>query len=462
MINLIPSYTYDYDQLWILIERRNFWLIKLRFGAVAMLVSFLLGIKFLMNLEFSGYQYFTILIITSCIFLYNIIFIFIRKSKIIIDDPNKFNQMHFALVQIFLDLLALNLLVYYTGGIESPLYIFFIFHMIIGSLILPGYIIYSIAGIIVVSFTLFSFFEYLNIIPHYSISGLINHSLYDNIDYIIIFCSAFIIMMVVSVFLANSIASALYKREQELKITLDKLNEAEIAKQKYTMGIVHEIKSPISAVQSFLDIILQKFLGPISPEVEDKLIRARARCDESVQIINDVLHISKLKLLNKIHKEDIDIDELIKKVIEKRKIQSEYSNISLNFYDLRSDKFKIKGDAQLLELALSNLIGNAVKYTNENGKIEVVVDSGKSDREILIEICDNGIGIPEKDIDKLFQEFYRASNIKQRSYEGSGLGLSLVKQIIEQHDGSISVRSPSRLADNLGPGTCFTIKLPLS
>jgi signal transduction histidine kinase len=129
----------------------------------------------------------------------------------------------------------------------------------------------------------------------------------------------------------------------------------------------------------------------------------------------------------------------------------------LNLFDGRTVKKKIKGDRLLLEIAFSNLIGNAVKYVGNNGLIELDLVDNESGVEI--EVSDNGIGIPQKDIDKIFNDFFRASNIKDKSYEGTGLGLSVVKQIIERHGGSISVISPSKLSIENKPGATFKIKL---
>jgi signal transduction histidine kinase len=264
-------------------------------------------------------------------------------------------------------------------------------------------------------------------------------------------------MIFVSVFLANTIASALYTSEQELKITLDKLNEAEKVKMKYTMGVVHEIKSPIVAVQSFLDLILGNYVGPISAQVEDKVKRARNRTEESINIINDVLNISKIKLIEKFTKDEIDLDELINSNILKRQAQAESKNIEISFHDSRPVKEKFNGDKDFMDLAFSNLIGNALKYTNNGGKVEILMTY--EDGKINIEFCDNGVGIPENDKSKIFNDFYRASNVKDKVQDGTGLGLSVVKQIIEQHGGTISFVSPSRLADKHGPGTSFLIQL---
>jgi signal transduction histidine kinase len=223
------------------------------------------------------------------------------------------------------------------------------------------------------------------------------------------------------------------------------------------MGVVHEIKSPIAAVQSYLDIILGKYAGPVSDNVEDKLHKAKHRSEEAIEIINDVLHISRLKLLDEIQKEEVNVYEVLNGIIIKKKIQAESKNISLNIFDKRKKKKNILADKNLLDLAFSNLIGNAIKYTGENGTIEIFLSD--NDEYVSIEICDNGIGIPNTDKKKIFSEFYRASNVKHSKTEGTGTGLSVVKQIIEQHGGGITFTSPSRLADEKGQGTSFNVKL---
>jgi signal transduction histidine kinase len=456
MLNLIPKHTYDYQELWSLIRKRNSWLVNLRYYAFLFLLFFLVISKFIFGIAYSDGQFYTLVIISFCILIYNVIFNLISNSEIVKDSPHGINPLVISLIQIQLDLLVLGLIVYYTGGIESPFYIFFIFHMIIGSMILPGYVIYTIAGVIVVSFYLLSLGEYYGIIVHYGVKGLLNTPIYNNPDYVIIFATAFGIMMVVSVFLANTITSALYRREQDLKITLDKLNDAEKIKQKYIMGVVHEIKSPIAVVQSFLDLVLEKYAGPISENVEDKLIKARHRSDEAIQIINDVLYISRLKLLGEIEKTEVDITEVLNNIFSKRRIQAKAKNISLTIEDKRESNKKIQGDKNLLDIAFSNLIGNSIKYTREGGRIEIILsDSGENTE---IEITDNGIGIPDADKEKIFSEFFRASNVKHKIHEGTGTGLSVVKQIINQHGGEISFVSPSRLADENGRGTTFNVK----
>jgi signal transduction histidine kinase len=457
MPNLIPEHTYDFHELWLLIRKRNKWLIQIRYFAFLFLLLFTIFSKYLFRLEYTKEQFIILIVLSFFILIYNLLFYYVSNSEIVKDSPHGINPIVVSLVQIQLDLIILGLIVYYTGGIESPFYIFYIFHMIIGSMILPGYVIYTIAVVVVIAFYLLSLGEYSGLISHYGIAGLLNSPIYNNLEFVIIFATAFGVMMVVSVFLANSITAALYRREQDLKTTLDKLNNAEKIKQKYIIGVVHEIKSPIAAVQSYLDLILGKYAGPLSEGVEDKLGKARHRSDEAIQIINDIIHISRLKLEGEIEKTEVDIFEILNNIVSKREIQAKSKNIKLSLIDKRNKKKDILGDKNLLDLAFSNLVGNSIKYTNEGGKIEIVLFD--SDEYPGIEICDNGIGIPDGDKEKIFSEFYRASNVKHKIHEGTGTGLSVVKQIIEQHGGEISFQSPSRLADEKGPGTSFNVKL---
>ena len=175
-------------------------------------------------------------------------------------------------------------------------------------------------------------------------------------------------------------------------------------------------------------------------------------------LINNVLRISKLKLMNVSVHEPIEVNELIAEVIDQKSEDAKSKGIIIVFNNRRKNKNTVQGDKVLLELAFSNVLGNAIKYMEEKGKVEI--DLSDSESGATIEICDNGIGIPEKDIDKIFNQFVRASNIKHKNYDGSGLGLSLVKEIIERHNGSIRAESPSRLMEQGRPGSSFIIFLP--
>lgn len=456
MMRLVPGWAENYEEFWVAIKRRNLLFIKLRYAAIAMLIAFSLIPQLFNNIKFSDLQYFVILVITSSIFFYNIAMQIIRPKL-----PNTagiFNPMHLSLLQIILDLSALTLMIYFFGGIELPLYMFYIFHMIIGSLILPGYIIYAVAALAV--FVVISIFglEYLGIIPHHHIEGFLHTELYNDGYFLVSISAVFTMMMFTSVFIANRIAHQLYKREQQLVQILEKLNLAELRKQKYIMGVVHEIKTPIAAVQSLLDLVLAGFLGIVPEQIKEKLTRAKIRTQDSLELINSILRITRIRSLNESTSDIINIGNIFDDILIKVNdlIVSKGINIEVSGREF-ADK-EMEGDKVLIELVFSNIIGNAIKYNRKYGDVKIYIEDKLN--HIDIEICDNGIGIPAKEMKKIFEKNYRASNIKGKSLEGSGLGLSLVKEIVEQHRGVIKVQSPSKIGNKKFPGTCFTIKLP--
>jgi signal transduction histidine kinase len=455
--SLIPQWATHYDEFWKAIKRRNLWFIRLRYGAVLVLLSFFILGEFLINFSFTPIQDSAIILISASILLYNIIFH--RSHNKIRAEAGRFNVLHFSLIQIIMDLIALSLLIYFTGGIESPLYMLFIFHMIIGSLILPGRIVYALAIEIFIAFTLFAFFEYKGLIPHYPVVGIFEYPLYNNPAYILISTTIFGFVIFTSVFLANGIAKQLYKLEQNLVESFEKLENAEQEKQKYIMAVVHEIKTPISGAISFLNLVINKFTGPISTEVEEKLQRVFLRCNEAIHLINDVLKISKLRLLEQINLEKFELFGLLESIISKHMVNAEAKKMSIELTDNRNIKNDIEGDKFLLELVFSNILSNSVKYAGVDSQIKVTINQFQ--KKVEVKVCDNGIGIPEEDLKKLFNDFFRASNIRGKAgYEGAGLGLSIVKRIVEKHGGEIKIESPSEFASPGKPGTCAKIYLP--
>ena len=458
MIHLVPSWARNYEEFWESIKERNAWFIKLRYVAVLMLITFLSLTTFIFRIKFSPTQFYAISGVALSIGLYNLVLI--RLQKYLKNSDSGFNPIHFSIIQMVLDLAALTLLVYYTGGIESPLFLLFVFHMVIGSIILPEYIIYAAAALLICIFSGLVLMEYFAVIPHHYVAGFLLFPFYNNITFIAVFLIVFAFVLVVTVMLTNGIAKELYKMEENLLDSLDKLKAAEIEKENYITGVVHEIKTPIAAVQSYLDLILQKFVGPINPQMEDKLKRTRARSDEAIQMINNILKISRLKLMDDLPAEELDLKRIICSAHERLKMQVESKNINFTLKDNRTFKRKIMGDKFLLEIGFSNIISNAIKYGDKGGRIVITMDDDGDGTEI--KVCDNGVGIPQSEIDNIFKEFYRGSNIRHKGYEGVGLGLSVVKQILKRHGGIISVKSPSQIGDSNHPGTCFIINFPIT
>lgn len=457
MIRLIPDWARNYDEYLNSVRLRNIWLIHLRYAAVIMLTALIVISEYILKLEFTKIQVSTLSFVTFVILLYNVLLQRIRKY---LDwSELKFNPLHLSLIQIILDLFSLIVIVYITGSIETPLYILFIFHMVIGSLILPKRIILVIATVLVILFSSIVLGEYYSLIPHHHIAKIHSGEYAGNINFILTSLVIFIFTIYTTVLLTSEMAKRLYNREQQLKESLEKINELEITKQTYIMGVVHEIKSPIVASQSIVELIKNGYLGTVNESIKNKLERVISRNEEALNLINNILRISKLKLTDRIPIERIKINEFIKNIIEQKSDNIKSKECKIDFKSEVNDNLQIDGDKILFELIFSNVIGNAVKYINDNGKI--VINIAKKVDFIQLEIIDNGIGIPGDEIKMIFNQFYRASNLRSKIIDGSGLGLSLVKEIITRFNGDIKIESPSGLGDEKNPGTKVIIILPI-
>jgi len=458
MIRLVPAWMEKSEEFWKAIKRRNLFFVKLRYIAVIMLFLFNFLLEEVIALHFTDEQHQLILILTLFLLIYNMLIHFARKF--LKNIPMTFNPLHLSLLQIVVDLTILIILVYITGGIESPLKLFLIFHIIIGSLILPGYVIYIITSITILMMTSISYLEYHAYIPHFGFGGLYETPLFDNPQYVLMRLITLGLMMFISAFLTNRIAHQLYSQEKQLMDALDEINKSEVRKQKYIMGVVHEIKTPIAATKSLLTLIIDGFVGEVAQPIKEKLNRAIIRTTESLGMINNILRISRLRLIDEKISEEVNIYNLVNELLEENKERLNEKSISVIKESIGHRKRKIKGDKFLLQLAISNIISNAIKYSNNNGKIQITIKY--MDEFLELSVCDDGIGVEKAELDKIFENYYRVKNIEAEYQEGAGVGLSLVREIVYQHRGEIIATSPSLIGTVERPGTCFIIKLPYS
>jgi signal transduction histidine kinase len=453
LLNLTPQWIM-FDQFWISLKTRNHWLIQLRYCACFMLAGLLIADAFVPAVTLRSMP---IAILGCVILLYNLVFHY--SIRWVPSSYARFHGLHFALIQIAIDFVALSILIYFTGGIESPFYLFFIFHVILGSLILPGQIMVVIISLAVSGTFIASMLEMNGVIAHQAVQGLLPSPLYDNTNFVIAWFATFTIMLFVSFYLTNSISKELYLRERSLNKAYKRLAQAEEAKSRYVMSVVHDLKTPIAAAITYLSMILEKTFGPLPEVFQHPIERSQARLTGSLAMINDVLQYSHLKLEHGLIVEEINVQSLIDEIYAEMKVMFEAKKLKFSQWWSGDTEARIEAEPKSLKLALSNLISNAYKYTPEGGRVEV---HGKiADGTLELVIADTGIGIPPSEQKKIFDDFYRSSVSKKSGVEGTGLGMSVVQFVIHQFNGTIDLKSPSGLDNADGrPGTAFTIKLP--
>lgn len=240
-----------------------------------------------------------------------------------------------------------------------------------------------------------------------------------------------------------------------LKIFYDLTREKAIDKMKseFISIAAHQLRTPLSAIKWVIKMILDGDAGKLNEEQTELLSKGYSSNERIIGLVNDLLNVSRIEegRFGYIFKKD-DFEEIIKIVLENVENIVKVNNLKLTVN--KPDKFpKIYMDKERVGIVLQNLVDNAIKYTPAFGKIDINFSLEK--RFLKGSVKDNGVGIPEQEKAKLFTKFFRASNVMRMQTEGSGLGLFIVKNIIEKHGGQVEVNSQE------GKGTEISFTLPL-
>ena len=237
------------------------------------------------------------------------------------------------------------------------------------------------------------------------------------------------------------------KRDKEFKI----FQGYEEYRRKFLGDISHELKTPIFNIQGYLDTLLEG--AAENPEVRQNFLgRAAKNADRLVTIIEDLESISRLESGKIILDFQVfDIKELVEEAFDDLEIRAKDKKIKLEFKQDASSNMMVNADRESIRQVLMNLLTNSIKYGQKKGFTKVGFYT--MDNSILVEVTDDGIGIESKHLNRLFERFYRVDKHRSREQGGSGLGLSIVKHIIEGHKQTINVRSSK------GVGTTFGFTL---
>jgi PAS domain S-box-containing protein len=226
--------------------------------------------------------------------------------------------------------------------------------------------------------------------------------------------------------------------------------QAEQMKSDFVSFVTHQLRTPLSGVKWMLELAMDTMENP--EESRSYIQDARLSTDRLIGLVNDLLDISRLERGKwQITYRNLDIVEITQTVIDELTPLSAEKGLSLSM-EAAEGLPPVYGDAQLLRQAILNLISNAVKYTPENGKIDVRVR--RDGEQVLWSVTDTGIGIPKADMTRLFEKFYRAGNVQVVETEGTGLGLYLVRLIIERFGGKVWCESTE------GAGSKFFFTIP--
>ena len=444
-----------------LIERID-WLLRLRWLAV---VGTLAAI-------FAAYVLFPgvlpigpMVAIVAAIAFYNLLFLLytrvLREARV--DRWRR--TLSFAGVQIVLDLLALAALLHFSGGVENPCAMFFTLHVIIASILLPRGMSFAVAGFASLLFAALALLEYSGLIPHHPLPGLMGLGLQQQLPYLLVNVLAVIVALFAAVYMASSISGQLRAREREvvksskaaaarsreLEAVTSRLRKIDEERTRFMMLVSHELRAPLNTIYSVLDLATGGYAPP--EKSQEMLLRAKQRVTEMLNLINELLMLAKAREeeFKEEERELTQLADVLQDVVRLMRVEAESKDLFLGV-DIALDVPPVWVNPDRIKLVWTNLLSNAIKYTEPGGII--VASLSANEGFVRGSVRDTGIGIAPEDQPNIFSDFFRAKNARQMSAIGTGIGLSLVKRIIENAGGRIWLKS------ELGKGSEFVFELP--
>jgi signal transduction histidine kinase len=425
-------------------KERIKWIINLRWLAVFAILAIipLNNVIFQADLGYNS----TYIIATFLMFL-NTVYFFIYKYFYF----EHFRQeVLFMEVQLLVDLFIISLFIHFIGGINNPFYFLYLIPMIISGILLRSPLPYINALFACVLLTVWSFLEYYQVVNIYFIS-------YKEFHISILWTS--LISFYFLSFTLTYIISDFISKYRDLKKLIDKksdlLEETINERNRMFRFTAHEIKSPMNTIRTMLGIV--KMLYKNDKDNEEKILemleRAEKRSDQVLNMVKDMIEIAHYKAGKEDEKFTTKrLSDWVEEQIESYYHYARRKNIQIDYIsDKGADQLYFDFDS--LEKVFTNLLSNAIRYSDEDSKI--IIRLSINAHKFYLSVKDNGIGIKPEDQEKIFEEFYRSSEAKEKEYMGTGLGLPLVKQIVEKFNGTIEVESEP------GQGSKFMVTIPI-
>ena len=248
--------------------------------------------------------------------------------------------------------------------------------------------------------------------------------------------------------LNNTINSYAIAKDKEIET----LQQNASFRKEFIADISHELKTPIFAASGYIHTLLD---GAVEDEaVKYKFLERAAKSLNALDnLVGDLLTLNRMEnRVVKFHLETFDLKDLLLDVIEQLENKAERRDVTVRFYFDKSKEYITHADKEKIFRVCQNLISNAIKYNHEGGEVNVDLRSEKN--KLHLSVKDNGKGIHEEDIKRIFERFYRVDKSRSREGGGTGLGLAIVKHILEGHNSKIKVESV------LGKGSTFSFSLP--
>lgn len=252
----------------------------------------------------------------------------------------------------------------------------------------------------------------------------------------------------------NTMGHDILQAKQALEVELEKTKELDRNKTEFISVAAHQLRTPMSGIKWVMSMAAEGDLGEVSDELKHHLKNGVENADRMIKVINGLLDLSQLEEAKaQFQKEPREILPLLQDIVTTLTPNAEHKKVQMKIFVPKKKLPQVNVDSEKIKTAIHNLVDNAIKYSPE-GKT-VTIGAAVAGSEMHITVADQGYGIPKDQQHRVFEKFFRGKNVVKVETEGSGLGLTIVKDIVDKHDGKIFFESVE------GKGTTFTIALPL-
>jgi signal transduction histidine kinase len=240
------------------------------------------------------------------------------------------------------------------------------------------------------------------------------------------------------------------QRTAELAAALEQQRELDRLKDQFIQNVSHELRTPLGLVQAYAQLLADGDLGELQSGQHEAISVIARRTKMLTKIVDDLTAIWEIEA-QRSQSELVDLSELVTNLLIDFQVSVEEAGLTLTV-EVQPDLPPVLGDATHLNQMLDNLLANALKFTPAGGEISVSLQ--REGPELVLAVSDSGVGIPTDQLQRVFERFYQVDGSMSRRYGGAGLGLALVKEVVEAHSGRVEIQSIE------GEGTSFTVTLP--
>ncbi|MDV6347542.1 HAMP domain-containing sensor histidine kinase [Nitrosomonas sp. Is35] len=369
--------------------------------------------------------------------------------------PGKYNSPSINLwVQIIVDLICLSVVVHYIGSTTTPISFFYVLHIALACIFFSTRESLYVTILVCLMDTIVIIVDnFLITQTQTPLSTLVNnHLLSENArkDGAMLWMFFLDILFFIVWYVVSRLSLIVRAHERHLLDAYRQINQAQVEKDQYAVLMTHQLKSPLDAIRSKINLIKGGYCGDASDGVNEALDKIDSRAQSMSSLILDLLRLERLKdtCLNTAVFETIDIQTTLQKCIEKLTLVANAKHIAFN---LSIENFYCKVIPDQLEILLENIITNAITYSHDNTAVEITSAINQRDRSASITITDHGIGIENKDLPNIFNEYFYSPRAALHNKATSGIGLSIVRIAAENNKLKIKVTSEP------GAGTSFTV-----